>query len=58
MNKRTRLKLSIASMIFLASLATLATFKYREGLGMSCIAGFMAVGSFYLWGETKRPSSI
>jgi len=42
--------------LFMMFLSVFAVTNDMEGLAASCVANIMLVGSFYLWGETKRPS--
>jgi drug/metabolite transporter (DMT)-like permease len=56
MTKRTRLKITIIAGIFLGCLATYATYKGMQSIGVTAIGGFMTILSSYIWGETKRPS--
>ena len=56
MTKRTRLKTTIIAGIFLGCLATYATHKEMQTIGVTAIGGFMTILSSYIWGETKRPS--
>ncbi len=56
MNNRTRYKISIASIMFLAMVVILSIFKNTENIGITAIAGLMTILTSYIWGETKRPS--
>ena len=56
MKARTRYRISIASILFLAMVVILSIFKNTENIGITAIAGIMTILTSYIWGETKRPS--
>jgi hypothetical protein len=57
MDKRTRLKITLAAAVFLVATTYLSIFKEMEAVATTCIAGVMTVLSTYIWAETKRPSN-
>jgi hypothetical protein len=54
--KRTRFKLAMISMAFLAFIATTSMFKEMEQVTMTSLGGFLIIGGVYLWAESSRPS--
>lgn len=56
LNPRSRLKVTLAAMIFLAASTLIALLLRMEAPATAAIAAFMTVLSTYIWGETKRPS--
>jgi len=55
-NSRTRLKLTLATALFLVVTTYVSIFKEMDTVATTCIAGIMTVLSTYIWAETKRPS--
>ena len=56
MAKRSRFKFTLLAGLFLGFLATYATDKGMQSIGVAAIAGFMTILTSYILGETKRPS--
>ncbi len=52
--KRTRFKLAVGALIFLGLLTVAALIM--DSHFIECLGAFVALGSGYIWGETRRPS--
>ena len=57
MTKRTRLKITIVTGLYLMALGILSEFKGMENAAIACIAALTGAVLGYIWGETKKPSS-
>jgi hypothetical protein len=58
MKRRTRLKITMLSILFMVIVTSVSMFLRLENLAMTSVGGLISILGAYVWGETKRPSDV